>query len=92
MSIVANDFFKEYAEEEQTIQHLICFYPALPNRRRNTLGQESLEELEVVTELDVNDLKNFTSGWKCRNMKHQKEVARWKHESFQEYHNGFHTP
>lgn len=53
-----DDLGKECKEEEEINKHLICFYPALTNRRRKTLCQVTLEELEQTAELDVNDLKN----------------------------------
>ncbi|XP_077265721.1 uncharacterized protein LOC143899357 [Temnothorax americanus] len=61
---------RECNEQEETIEHLMCWCPALENRRLQTMGQEFLDGLEDAAEMGIDNIMSFARNWKCFN-------ARW---------------
>lgn len=55
----------ECNEEEETIEHLMCYCPALVPKRIQCMGSETLECLGEAADLDIRNLHQFVSSWKC---------------------------
>lgn len=47
------------AEEEETVEHLLCSCPALMNRRLGTIGRPFLHNLTEVHKIDLGDLMRY---------------------------------
>ncbi|XP_077257725.1 uncharacterized protein LOC143894919 [Temnothorax americanus] len=63
--ITNDNYCRECNEEEETIEHLLCWCPALINRRLQIMGQEFLDGLEDTAEMEINKIMNFARNWKC---------------------------
>ncbi|OXU32266.1 hypothetical protein TSAR_008087 [Trichomalopsis sarcophagae] len=55
-----DNFCRECYEEEETISHLLCHYPALQSKRRRIMGHSFLTELVEVA-AKVNELPYLRS-------------------------------
>ncbi|XP_077281865.1 uncharacterized protein LOC143908235 [Temnothorax americanus] len=63
--ITDDSYCRECNEEEEKIEHLMCWCPALENRRLQTMGQEFLDELEDAAEMVIDNIMSFARNWKC---------------------------
>jgi len=53
-------------EEEETVEHLICFCPALCRLRLKHLGKPFIHDLTEISEINPKNISAFikSSGWK----------------------------